>query len=181
MRPRGLLPAVRAVASPAIARRARLTAALSLSERFITPATAWFLFRPTLADKIVASVSLGAVVVARAFAQRVFAARTEADLFVRVVDCVLGGDVLRASVLPDDDARIEIAQAVYQTTQTVSRDLPLLGSDIVAAAVLTVVVLSVEPARVVAMAVVLTLAGLGALVLSRRTMEATIARTWKAR
>jgi len=166
------------VSTEAVLRRGALVGALGLVERILTPAAAWALFQRTLRDKLTAGFILGAVFTARSLAQRAFTSRTEADLVERTAASVLEGDVLRPSVLPDEDARLEIVQAVFQTSTAVSQTLPNLLSDSVACVLLLGVVVSVEPTRLVAFAAALTLIAAAALLASRRSVEKAVARAW---
>jgi ABC-type multidrug transport system fused ATPase/permease subunit len=174
------LSLTRALMTPAFARRAALLGMLALCERLLAPATAWLLFHASLGTKLAASASLGATLAMRGFVERVASARTEADLLVRVVEALLEGDILKANVLPDEDARVEVAQAVFQVAQTVTRTWPTLLADIVASAVLAFVVLSLEPWPVAAFAVAITVAAAGALFVSRRSLRRLLARAWRA-
>jgi ATP-binding cassette subfamily C protein CydCD len=168
------------LSTPTTARRAWLIAGLTLVERLLTPAAAWLVLGGTLASQIIVSVVLGAVFTVRSLVQRTFAVRTETDFFVRVVDVLLESDVLRTSVLPDEDAHLELGQAIYNTSQAISQQLSALAADLVASAVLAVVVLAIEPPRVVAAAVGLTLVGLAVVLVSRRSLQKAAEKAWKA-
>ena len=177
---RDTLSLARALSTPATTRRSWLVAAFTLAERLLTPAAAWIVLGHSLTSTVSIAVALGTIFAVRSFVQRTFAARTEADLFVRVADALLRTDVLRANVLADEDARLELGQAIYHATQTLSRDVPALGADAAASVLLACVVLAVEPARIVAIALALTLVGLAALLVSRRSLQKAIEKAWKA-
>src|ERR1700720_969031 len=95
------LASVATLASPRIARRASIVLLLCVCERLLTPAAAWAIFERPLFDKALVTAVLGVIFTLRAFVQRSFLARTEADLFDRVIESLLRGDVLRANVLPN--------------------------------------------------------------------------------
>jgi ABC-type multidrug transport system fused ATPase/permease subunit len=170
----------RRVSTPAIARRGLLISTLVLLERLLIPAAAWTIFGRPLVEKLAVSFALGVVFSARTFVQHMFRARTEADLLQRVVSALLNSDVLRANILPDEDARAELGQAVYHATLSVSLEIPLLLADSVAAAMLTLVILAQEPGRLVAVAVALTLVAAVALLATRRSIDKALEGAWAA-
>jgi ABC-type multidrug transport system fused ATPase/permease subunit len=149
-----------------------------LTERLLAPAAAWILFGPAFVAKVVVMFALGLAASAHVFMSRVFAVRTEADLTARVTSSLLAGDVLRPSVLSAEDAHVELGQAIYSSAQALSQALPTLAADLVASAVLTVVVVFVEPARVVVVALGLTLAAAGGLAWSRGRLHTAAMRAW---
>ncbi len=147
------LPLLHRLLSPAIAHRGLVLSSLVLVERLLTPTATWALFERDLPAKLAFGLALGIVFAGRIFAQHTFKARTEADLLERLVSHLIDGDVLRANVLPDADARAELPHAVYNVTQVVAVDLPLLAADGVAAALLTILIVSSEPARLAGFAI----------------------------
>src|SRR5579884_1060833 len=144
MRLRDALSLLRSLGSRAIVRRGIFIAGVALFERLLTPAAAWALFGRAMLEKVLLGFLLGAVFSVRTFAQHASKANTEADLLQRIVASLLEGDVLRANVLPDEDARAELGQAVFHATQTVAWELPLLVADVIAAALLTLLIVTVE-------------------------------------
>jgi len=176
------LPAVyvdlRSLANRTIGIRMAVGVALSLTERLLAPVAAWVLFRRTLGDQLAIAFCLGGVVTVRSLAQRMFSSRTEADLVDRVGGAVLGGDVLKASVLPDEDARLELVQAIYRASESLVHTVPVLVADALACGLLAAAVVWVEPARLVLFAVVMALVGAAALAVSRRVAEGASAGTW---
>lgn len=164
-----------------MSRREYVLAALTLAERLLAPAAAWLFFRQGLVAKVGATFVIGFVVAVRRLLQRAFAARIEADLLVRVGRAVLSGDVLRDTVLPDDDASVELGQAVFHTAQSLAHDRPALAADAIACALLTVVVALTEPPRLVSTALLLTLLAALILISSRNSVEGAVARAWRAR
>jgi ABC-type transport system involved in cytochrome bd biosynthesis fused ATPase/permease subunit len=179
MRLRAALADLQTLSTEAAVRRGALVGALSLVERVLTPAAAWALFQRTLREKLAVGFALGAVFTAHSLAQRAFTSRTEADLVERTAASVLDGDVLRPSVLPHEDARLEIVQAISQASMAVSQTLPNLVADAVACVLLTAVIVSAEPARLVTFAAALTLVAAAVLLASRRSVERAAARAWQ--
>jgi ABC-type multidrug transport system fused ATPase/permease subunit len=172
---------VRALMTPVIARRVAIVGGADLAQRILAPAMAWVLFERGLGIKLGVGLALSIVFAGRTFVQRAFSARTEADLFQRTASAVLDGDVLRASVSSDDDARVEIVQAIFHAAQAVSQTLPNLVADCVACVVLGVWMVGVEPSRFVALAAGLTVAAAGTLLLSRRAVERAVTHAWEVR
>jgi ABC-type multidrug transport system fused ATPase/permease subunit len=170
---------VRALITPVIARRVALVGGADLAQRILAPAMAWVLFERSVRTKVGVGLALSGVFTARTFVQRAFSARTEADLFQRTAAAVLEGDVLRAGPSSQDDARAEIVQAIFHAAQVVSRTLPYLVADCVACVVLGVWMMSVEPARFVALAAGLTVVAAATLLLSRRVVERALTHAWQ--
>src|SRR5580700_6859199 len=170
MRPRASLADFAALVTRPIVRRGAWLVAIAVVERTLAPVIAWTLFQRKFEDKIVISVLFGAVVTMRSLVQRIATARTEAELLERTAASVLEGDVLRAEVLSDQDLRLEAAQAVYHVSQTFAQTLPNGVGDGVACVLLAAAVAFVEPARLVVIAAVMTIAAAGALLVSRRAV-----------
>ena len=166
------------VSSRGAARRGALVAALGLVERLLTPAIAWLLFQPSLRDKIAVALTLGAVFTLRTFTQRSAWARTEAELFDRVIRALLDGHVLHESVLPDQDASVELGQGVYHAAIALSQELPNFAADLAACALLSVVVIVEEPSHLVAVAIGLTLVAALGLFWSRGRVQRALSRAW---
>jgi ABC-type multidrug transport system fused ATPase/permease subunit len=171
----------RTLATGRILRRGVLLGTLALAERILTAATAWVLFGQSIAVKVAVSVALGAVFTSRTFLRQALSPRTEAELLDRVIGCVLRGDLLRISVLPDEDAQADLGQGVYLSAQQLSDVLPCLGADIVSIALLSVAVASVEPGQLVVGAT--ALAGLGAvgLMFSYGRLHRAVRGSWDLR
>jgi ABC-type multidrug transport system fused ATPase/permease subunit len=168
-----------------MARRGALVAVLALAERLLTSATGAAVFdgshgpHAALSAKIGVALALGLAFTAHQWIWRAFAARSEADLAARAVESLLTGDVLRANVLPADDAQTEIVQATYVSAQVISHSLPTLIGDALASVLLGCVIASREPPRVVGFAVLLILGAALALVLSRGRLHQGFARAWE--
>ncbi|MGA7123417.1 MAG: ABC transporter ATP-binding protein [Polyangiaceae bacterium] len=167
-----------ALSSRGSVRRGVLVALVGLVERLLAPVMAWLLFRQSLRDKIVVALILAAAFLLRTFTQRAAWARTEADLFDRVIRALLGGQVLRESVLPDQDASVELGQGVYHAAIAVSQELPNLVADVVACGLLSLVVLAEEPPRLVVAAIGLMLVSALALFWSRDRVQRALSRAW---
>ena len=179
MRPRASIADLRTLATRAIFHRGALLAAIALIERIFAPVLAWTLVQRSLEDKIGVTVAFGTIFTARALLQRIVIARTEAELLERTAASVLAGDVLRADVLPDQDLRLEAAQAVYHTSQVLAQTLPGACGDAVACVVLAAGLGYLEPARLVAFAAAVTAVAAAALLVSRRAVGRAVERSWK--
>jgi ATP-binding cassette subfamily C protein CydCD len=177
---RQVLSLTRSLLSPAIAARGAAFAALVVAERLIVPAAAWSIFRRGIDAQIALAFAAGGAFGVRTFLQHASRARTEIDLLERVAARLIGGDVLRANVLRDEDARAELGQAMYHAAQNVSVVIPLLLADCVAAPVLAVVVVAKEPARLVVAAVGVAIAAGAVLLASRRSIDGALAAAWSA-
>jgi ABC-type multidrug transport system fused ATPase/permease subunit len=166
------------LATPAILRRAAIVSASALMQRILAPLMAWVLFGSSLPMQLGVALALSVVFTAHTLTQRMFAARTEADLLDRTAVAVLDGDVLRAGVASEDDARVEIVTAIFHAAQAVSQTLPNLVADLVSCVLLGAWVVRTEPARFVLLAGTLTVVAAGALFVSRRSVERAVARAW---
>lgn len=175
--PASLRP-TRALVSRTIVQRGVLLGTLALLERVLAPATAWVLFARPLEVKLEVSMALAAVFALRRFTVRSFAARTEADLMDRTIASVLEGDVLRASVLPGEDAHAELGHGVYLSSLQLSEALPALAADLVAAVLLTIVIFAVEPPQLVLGATGLMVVGAIALVWTRGRLQRAARAAW---
>jgi ATP-binding cassette subfamily C protein CydCD len=114
----------------------------------------------------------------RTFAQRASWARTEAELFDRIIRALLDGHVLRESVLPDQDASVELGQGVYHAAIALSQELPNFAADLAACVLLSVFVLAEEPFQLVLVAIGLTLVSAVGLFWSRGRMQRALSRAW---
>ncbi len=179
MRLTAALRDLRLVSTRATARRGIALGALALSERLLAPATVWALFGSGLASKLGIGLMLSVVFTARTLAQRAWSARVEADLIDRTAASILQADVLSPDVLPGEDARTELVQATYYTSQSLTQTLPNLVSDALACVILATVLVAKEPARLVGLAAGLTVAGAATLAVSRRSVGRAVARVWE--
>jgi len=178
MRLRTIFDEGRLLATPAILQRAAVVSASALVQRLLAPAMAWVLFGSSLPMQLGVALALSVVFTAHTLTQRMIAARTEADLLDRTAAAVLDGDVLRAGVASEDDARVEIVTAIFHAAQAVSQTLPNLVADLVSCVLLGAWVVRTEPARFVLLAGTLTVVAAGALFVSRRSVERAVARAW---
>ncbi len=95
-------------------------------------------------------------------------------------ESVLYGDALQASVLPDEDARMEFrSQAAYQSARTLSETIPNLAADTLASAVLAIWVAFHEPAWLLGPILGVTFVAAPILVVSRRSVERSVERAWR--
>jgi ABC-type bacteriocin/lantibiotic exporter with double-glycine peptidase domain len=171
----------RVLATQTLVRRGAVLGTLSFAERVLTPMTAWVLFARPVQVKVAVAVALGAVFTLRALLQRALTSRTEADLMGRVIACVLDGNVLRASVLPEEDAQADLGHGIYFGAQQLTEVLPALFADLAAAVVFAVVLSCVEPARLVLGAGAVTAAAGIALMWSRGRVQRLVRATWELR
>ena len=87
--------------------------------------------------------------------------------------------VLRADILTDEGVRLEVPHAVHLTSVLFSQTLANGLGDVVACAVLAVIVACLEPPRLVAVAAVLMVAAAAGLLVSRRSVGVAVERAWK--
>lgn len=180
MRFRAFLLLTRRLCTPTVARRGATFAALVVVERLLLPAAAWALFGGGLREQLAMALAVGAVLSARTYVQHAFRARTEVDLFERVVVRLVEGDVLRRNVLRDEDARAELGQAVYHSAQSVSVVMPLLIADAAAAVPLAAIIVAGLPAQLLVITLGMTLAVALAVLATRRSIDAALAGAWTA-
>jgi ATP-binding cassette subfamily C protein CydD len=179
-RGRATLQSIAALTTPESVRGIQVVAALALLERVLTPVSAWIVLRGALHEKLGFAFALAAVFTLRGFAQRILVARAEAQIFERIIGAVVEGDVLMPSVVPGRDARSELAQAVYRSATGVAQDAPNLLADTVASVVLMVVILAVEPPRVVVLAAGLTAMAATGVAWSRSRLQRAAQHAWNA-
>ena len=163
-----------------IVHRGAIVAAMVLLERLLLPMAARSLFRNDLSQQISLACAAGAVFSARIFVQHAFRARTEINLLERISARLIGGDVLRANALRDEDARAELGQGMYHASQNLSTILPQLVANALAALVLASVVVAREPPRLVGIVVGVAVAAGVLLFAGRRSMERALASAWTA-
>jgi ABC-type multidrug transport system fused ATPase/permease subunit len=173
------LAKVRVLLRRADSRRAVLLAFATLAQRLFAPVLAMVLLERRVGDKVVATLAFGALFTVRTVLEGSAMARTEADLFERVAESVLRGDVLRPSVLPDQDLHLEAWQGIYHVAQLFSRTLPNLLGDSLASLLLAVVVTVVAPPRLVGWAALALVLAAGALLVSRRFVGRAVDRGLK--
>lgn len=174
------LRTVRAVASDAMVRRAAIVAGLAFVERLLAPAAAyaWMALGPAWAVGL--AVGASGMLGVRGFVQRGFTARNESELHQAAVKAILGGDVLRPTLLPDAEARISLFQGVYRVGTLLAESLPDLVASMAAVAVLAVGIGWLEPPQVTIVA--LMAVGLaGAFVFgTRRVVDRAQTASWAA-
>jgi ABC-type transport system involved in cytochrome bd biosynthesis fused ATPase/permease subunit len=176
----GIVSATAGLVTRTIVRRGAIVAAMVLLERLLLPVAARSLFRNDLSQQISLACAAGAVFSARIFVQHAFRARTEINLLERISARLIGGDVLRANALRDEDARAELGQGMYHASQNLSTVLPQLVANALAALVLAGVVVAHEPARLVGIVVGVAVAAGVLLFAGRRSMERALASAWTA-
>lgn len=168
------------VSSLPIRARAAASAVLVLVERLLAPVLAYLLFfRGARAALPIAAV-MSVILVVRGSAQRNFAARNEAELYRKAVASVLSGDVLQPTLLPDEEARISLFQALNRVALLLADSVPDLAASIVAACLLSIGLAALEPHHVILVACLAL--GVGALVVfvSRRRVNHAQTEAWTA-
>jgi ABC-type transport system involved in cytochrome bd biosynthesis fused ATPase/permease subunit len=169
-----------AVSSAAVRGRAGIIAALVLGERLLAPAAAyaWLL---TGARKGLPLAVLASVILAlRGATQRSFAARNEAELYRGATVAILEGDVLQPTILPNEEARTSLFQAVNRASQLLAEGVPDLVASIFAALLLSAGGALLEPLQVTLVAVAAV--GVGALVVftTRGAVDRAQIAAWNA-
>jgi ABC-type multidrug transport system fused ATPase/permease subunit len=177
---RELLSVAKSLMTAAIARRGAILSSLALIERLLVPAAAWSFFRYGVTAQMVLVFAAGVVFSSRTFLQQAFRARTEIDLLQLMASRLIGGDVLRADLLRDEDERAELGQAMYHAAENVSVGLPLLLADGLAAPALAMIVLAKEPSKLIGLTIAMTVAAGGGLFVARRPIERVLAVAWTA-
>ena len=176
----GIVSGTAGLVTRTIVRRGAIVAAMVLLERLLLPMAARSLFRNDLSQQISLACAAGAVFSARIFVQHAFRARTEINLLERISARLVGGDVLRANALRDEDARAELGQGMYHASQNLSTVLPQLVANALAALVLAGVVVAREPPRLVGIVVGVAFTAGVLLFAGRRSMERALASAWTA-
>jgi ATP-binding cassette subfamily C protein CydCD len=171
----------RTLVTAQILRRGVLLGTLALAERVLTAAAAWSLFRVSLDMKVAVCAALGAVLAARTLLRQAFASRTEAELVERLISSVLDGDVLKATILPTEDAQADLSQGAYLTARQLSDVLPTLGADAAASVILGGFVVLVEPARLVVGGIALATVAAIALTWSYDYLHRAVEASWSLR
>jgi ATP-binding cassette subfamily C protein CydCD len=166
----------RGLASRATAARGATLSALVFGQRLLGPAVAWAAFRPGSAKFAIPAI-IGALYAVQAFVQRVGGAAVEAELFDRVAVAALEGDVVGANLLPDEDARTELVQAVHYTKQAMAL-LPALLVDILASAIFAVWLAASEPWSLVAAGAGLAVVLAAILLFARARIDRAAGRAW---
>jgi ATP-binding cassette, subfamily C, bacterial CydD len=177
---RGSLQSIAALSTRETVRGIQAVAGLTLLERLLTPLAAWFVIEGNASQKLGVALALAAAFSLRGFAQRFFVARAMARMFERMITALVGGDVLRTSVLPGRDARSELAQAVFQAASGVAQDAPGLLADGVASVLMLALILALEPLRLVLLAAGLTAVAAVGVVWSRGRLHRAAERAWAA-
>lgn len=158
--------------------RASVVAGLGLVERLATLAAAWSFAGSSLATQLGAGAAVALVFATRTFAQVAFVSRTQAELLDRVIVSLLRGDVLKGTVLPDQDAHAELAQALRYVSEHLVRERPLLVADGLASAIIASFIAWHEPPKLVLGAVAVLLLALCILAWSRASLRRSIDREW---
>src|SRR5580692_2482258 len=154
MIPAAVLADVRIVGTRAFLRRGAYLGVLTLLQRALAPVLAWALVGRAVGPvgrdlrlNLAVAFALSVVFALPTLAQRSFSALAQGDLFDRTAAAILPGDVLRANLLPDEDARSELTQAIHESSQWLAQTVPSLVADAVACFVLGLAVLFAEPVR----------------------------------
>jgi ABC-type multidrug transport system fused ATPase/permease subunit len=123
------------------------------------------------APAIAIGLLLSSVFALRGLIQSAWVARTEAGLYVRVVDSVLRQDVLQRSVLSDGEARAALFEGGHDVSRLVADVLPNLWANMVAAVGFAFFVAITQSGRTVLVIIVAGSVGVLLLALSRRAID----------
>jgi ATP-binding cassette subfamily C protein CydD len=146
-------------------------AIIALGERLLGPVMVNVAIATGARRALAVGALLSSVFAFRGFLQGAQVARTEARLYVGVVDSVLRQDVLQPSVLPDEEARATLFEGAHAVASLLAEGLPNLCANVVASAAFAVFVLLTQPARVVMVAALAGTGGILLLALSRSGFE----------
>jgi ABC-type transport system involved in cytochrome bd biosynthesis fused ATPase/permease subunit len=171
MRSSGWLGFVHRVSRRGDSPRRACIAVVACGERLLAPVLVHVATFAGIAQALAVGVVLSAILALRGLIQNAHLARTEAGLYLRVVDSVLRQDVLQPSVLPDEEARAVLFEGAHDMARLLAEGLPNLCANVVAGAIFAVVVAVTQPARIVVVAVLSGSVGALFLVASRRMVE----------
>lgn len=125
-------------------------------------------------------LGLSAAFAARSALQATFVAGIEARLYRRVVDSVLAGDVLRPSVVPDEDARAGVFEGMHRSARGLVEVLPNLTANALSALLLGIWVTISEPPRLALIAAAALACGALLVAVARRWVARAQERAWHA-
>jgi ABC-type multidrug transport system fused ATPase/permease subunit len=148
---------------------------IALGERFLPPVLVDVATTAGIGRALAWGAVLSFFFAARGFIQSTHVARTEAGLYVRVVNSVLQRDVLQPSVLEGEEARAALFEGAHGMASLLAEGLPNLCASLVAATAFAVFFAVTQPPRVVFAAAVLGMVALFFLVASRRVIEVALA------
>ena len=177
----GIVASLRAalrLSSTSMRLRGAVVSATALVERLLAPAVAYVLVFQGPLRALFVGAALSVTFSARGAVQRSFTARNEAELYARTVTAVLGADVLRPTLLPDEEARGSLFEGQHRIAALLADILPNLLANLVAAGILTAAVAASQPARVILVAAAALGAGGLSLFLSRRLVHAAQKEAW---
>jgi ABC-type multidrug transport system fused ATPase/permease subunit len=128
--------------------RGVVVAVVAAGERLFAPLLVYEVIVQRRAWAILLGLALSTAFAARTALQAGFVAWVEVQLYQRVVGSVLAGDVLRPSVVPDEDARAGVFEGMHRSARLLVEVLPNLAANALAATVLAILVALTQPARV---------------------------------
>jgi ABC-type transport system involved in cytochrome bd biosynthesis fused ATPase/permease subunit len=146
-------------------------AIVALGERLLGPVLVDVAATAGAGKALAIGALLSSIYAIRGLLQSVQIARTEAGVYMRVVDSVLRQDVLQPSVLPDEEARAALFEGAHSIASLMAESAPNLCANIVAALIFGAFVAIAEPARIVTIAALAGVSGIVLLAVSRRAME----------
>jgi ABC-type transport system involved in cytochrome bd biosynthesis fused ATPase/permease subunit len=144
---------------------------IALGERLLAPTLVDVAAVAGVGRALAVGALLSAVFALRSVIESAHVARTEGNLYARVVGSVLRQDALHPSVLPDEDARATIFEGGHAVALLLAVGLPHLCANLVAAGIFAAFVAFAEPARVVWVGAIAGGAGTLVFIASRRVVE----------
>ncbi len=156
-----------------------VSAAILVLERAGTIAFALELVRGTRETALLASGALAALYAARAILRSTQRSAVQERLHAATAHALLGGDVLRASPLDDEDAQGAVLDGAVYGSRFVADIVPDLVADALVGIVIMAWFVAAQPFGVVAASAVGLGAAAGAAILVRRTVRRHEDRAWR--
>jgi ABC-type multidrug transport system fused ATPase/permease subunit len=156
---------------------AALIALLRALERVALALATFAFVRESRADALVIGLGLGVVLTARSAATAVLLRRARLALLTATARSAVMGDVLAASVLPDEDFLLGVFDGLYQGERVAAEFLPGLVGDACAAATLAVFFVRVAPPHLLATAAGALATGTAGVLVARRATARIAARS----
>ncbi|WP_394827027.1 ATP-binding cassette domain-containing protein [Pendulispora albinea] len=153
---------------------------LHLTERVVLVGIAlWFLRGSRIQTALLAG-ALGALVLVRAAVRAALMRHVEADLHGRVVDKLLEGNLLSASAVRDDDPEASLLDGIVSGSRLLGEIVPELAADLLATIGISVILLFVEPARLLYVGGLAMVFAGGGVLAAHRIARREEERSWSA-
>lgn len=144
----------------------------------MAPATVFLFLGDGLPRAAVIAALIAAVATARGALQRSLVVRNEALLYRRVVEAALSGDVLEASLLPDQEARDTLFEGMHRVATVLAETVPNLIANSLAAVILVSGILATQRPRTFILAGIALLVAGAVLFLTRGAAATSQVRAW---